>query len=284
VSDASGLPGARRRQPSNLQLRVMSAIVLIVVVLAVTWLGGPSFRILCALIAAAVLYEWLAMTAPSRRHAMLLAVMMALFVVAMLVPASSGAMFLLLAVLLSAGCAHALASRLSCWPALGLAYAGCGALSLMLLRGGDAAGLSAIVFLFAVVWATDILAYFVGKAIGGPKLAPSISPGKTWSGAVGGAVGGTFAGLIVAQFVPTVAGMTTLCVTALALSAVSQAGDLFESSLKRRFSVKDSGRLIPGHGGVMDRVDGLVASAFVFYLVGALVAGPDISAEAFFAG
>src|SRR5690606_13899764 len=124
----------------------------------------------------------------------------------------------------------------------------------------------------AVVWVTDILAYFVGKAVGGPKLAPSISPGKTWSGAIGGAAGGTLAGLIVAQFVPTTAGMAVICVAALALSVVSQAGDLFESSLKRRFSVKDSGRIIPGHGGVMDRVDGLVAAAFALYLAGALVA------------
>lgn len=286
MTSTGGVPGAERRQPSNLQLRVVSAIVLIVVVLALTWLGGVPFRLLAAVIAGAVLYEWLTMTAPlsSRFHNVLLAGLLALFVIAMLTGAEAARLFLLLAVSLIVGCAHAFIYRLSYWPALGIAYAGCGALALASLRGDGGAGLAAAVFLFAVVWVTDILAYFAGKAIGGPKLAPSISPGKTWSGAIGGAAGGTIAGLVAATFLSASAGVAAMLVVALALSIVSQIGDLFESSLKRRFAVKDSGSIIPGHGGVMDRVDGLVAAAFALYLFGAAIAGPDMAANAFFGG
>ncbi|TIW34428.1 MAG: phosphatidate cytidylyltransferase, partial [Mesorhizobium sp.] len=137
------------------------------------------------------------------------------------------------------------------WDAPGLAYASLSGLSLALLRNGDRSGLIAILFLFAVVWATDIAAYFVGRAVGGPKLAPSISPGKTQSGALGGAVGGVVAGVLLAS-ATGVGNLGTLGLVALALSVVAQAGDLFESWVKRRHGQKDSGNLIPGHGGVMD--------------------------------
>ena len=157
---------------------------------------------------------------------------------------------------------------------MGVGYAVLPAIALALLRGDTLSGLLAVVFLFAVVWATDILAYFVGRAIGGPKLAPSISPGKTWSGAVGGAVAGVVAGILAAQ----IAGEPSLVLLgwlALLLSVGSQAGDLFESAFKRRHGAKDSSNLIPGHGGVMDRVDGLVAAALALYLAGWFLSGPD---------
>jgi phosphatidate cytidylyltransferase len=132
-----------------------------------------------------------------------------------------------------------------------------------------------MIFIFAVVWATDILAYFTGRAIGGPKLAPRISPGKTWSGAIGGAVSGVIAG--VAVFLSHFSlDDVRIPLLALALSVASQIGDLFESYMKRRFGVKDSSRLIPGHGGVMDRVDGLVFACFaalLFVLVQVMAAG-----------
>ena len=132
------------------------------------------------------------------------------------------------------------------WDAGGLAYAALSGISLALLRGDDSAGLLAILFLFAVVWATDILAYFVGRAVGGPKLAPSISPGKTRSGALGGAVGGRRRrrAAVGAGGCRRLAAL--LVVVALVLSVVSQAGDLFESWVKRRHGVKDSGGIIPG--------------------------------------
>ncbi len=125
-----------------------------------------------------------------------------------------------------------------------------------------------------MVWSTDIAAYFNGRALGGPKLAPRFSPGKTWSGAIGGAAAAVAGGILVASLVVAPGGWMVPAV-ALLLSVVAQAGDLGESWVKRRFGAKDSGTLLPGHGGVLDRVDGLVAAAALLYVLGAIVAGPD---------
>lgn len=125
-----------------------------------------------------------------------------------------------------------------------------------------------VIFLFVIVWGTDIAAYFIGRAFGGPKLAPKFSPNKTWSGAIGGTLVGVSSGVFVAFFVFNM-GQITIVVPLLALiiSIISQISDLGQSWLKRRFSVKDSGYLLPGHGGFMDRMDGLVGAAFVLYLI-----------------
>ena len=275
----SGLAGA-----SNLQQRVLSGIVLIAVALTLTWAGGIWYRLLAAAISGAVLYEWLSMTAqgekPSNRWLAigLLAVLLILLVSGASISFLS--MALVGAVIVTG--AHAVRFEAGFWPTLGLAYAGLLGVALSALRGDDAAGLYATLFLFAVVWATDILAYFVGRAVGGPRLAPSISPGKTWSGAVGGTVSALIAGLAVASYFGSPLGWAALAVLILVLSMVSQIGDLFESSIKRRFGAKDSSQLIPGHGGVMDRVDGLATASFALFLIGALLAGPDAPAGAFF--
>lgn len=271
---------------SNLQQRVMSAIVLVAVALLLTWAGGVWYRLLCVAIGAAVLYEWLAMMLPreARAHATVLAVVLALVLVLVL---AGTAVIVQLAALLgavAAGAAHAAYERRGFWPVAGIAYAGASAIALAALRGADGAGLAATLLLFAIVWASDILAYFVGRAIGGPKLAPAISPGKTWSGAIGGTVAGVAAGVAVATAFGTWWSFAGVLLLALLLSVFSQIGDLFESRLKRMFSVKDSSQLIPGHGGVMDRVDGLAAAAFALFVVGALIAGPDQPAHAFFGG
>lgn len=269
---------------ANLRQRIVSAVVLAAAVLALTWAGGVWFRLLAVAIAGAVLYEWLAMTGPSRVHRLVLAVLMAVVLVLLALGLPVPVLLLALAVAAVLGAGHAaFEGGGSFWPAAGLAYAGLSGIALASLRAADAAGLVAILFLFAVVWATDILAYFTGRRFGGPKLAPSISPGKTWSGAAGGTVAGVAAGMVVAALADASAGMAAMLALALLLSIVSQAGDLFESSLKRRFSVKDSSKLIPGHGGVMDRVDGLVAAAFALFVAGALAAGADMPAHAFFA-
>ena len=138
-------------------------------------------------------------------------------------------------------------------------------------------GFAALLFLFATVWATDIFAYFTGRGFGGPLLAPRLSPKKTWSGAVGGLAGGVVAGVLVAYASagthPAAAG-----VLALILSIAAQGGDLFESSVKRRFGAKDTSALIPGHGGVMDRVDGFLVAALVAVVIGALRFGAAASA------
>lgn len=275
---------APKRQMSNLQQRIVSAVILAAVVLAVTWLGGLPFRLLAALIGALMFYEWLSMagSGPAPRDRMVAALFLAVTLVALL----SGAPVVAEVAGLAVGVAvvHIL-ERLSGagrWTAPGLAYAGLSAIALAALRDGDHAGLIAILFLFAVVWATDILAYFVGRAVGGPKLAPAISPGKTWSGAVGGAVGGLLAGIGVGV-AASLSAPATLALVALGLSIVSQVGDLFESWVKRRHGVKDSSNLIPGHGGVMDRVDGLVVAAFALFLIGWALGGADNPAQALFA-
>ena len=272
--------------PSNLRQRVVSAIVLVAVALALTWAGGVWYRLLAAAIAAAVLYEWTAMAMAEeagQAHRAVLAALLAGLLIMLLFGFSIASLLLMLVCAAAAGAVHAAREKAGFWPVAGLAYAGLCAVSLSALRGGDAAGLAATLFLFAVVWATDIAAYFTGGTFGGPKLAPSISPGKTWSGAVGGTAAAIVAGLAVAALYGSSLGWGALFLLALALSVVSQVGDLFESSLKRRFGAKDSSQLIPGHGGVMDRVDGLAAAAFALFVIGALVAGADTPAHAFFA-
>ncbi|MCX7899827.1 MAG: phosphatidate cytidylyltransferase, partial [Methylocystis sp.] len=148
------------------------------------------------------------------------------------------------------------------WAAGGVVYAATLAFSVCLLRDSMGYGLLAVAFLFAVVWGSDIFAYFGGRLIGGPKLWPRVSAGKTWSGTLTGLFCGAALGLAVARIGGEAerAGWQTFLV-ALAAVAISQVGDLFESAVKRHFGVKDSSQLIPGHGGVMDRLDGFIFAA-----------------------
>lgn len=269
----------------NLQLRIISAVVLGVVVLAVTWVGGTAFRLLAAVIAAGMFYEWCAMSrhVSNQVNQLVGGVGLAAVLLALVLGFPITAISLALAAALAVTVATGWLSGQGGWTVAGLAYAGLSGISLAMLRGDDQAGLLAMFFLFATVWATDIFAYFVGRAVGGPKLAPSISPGKTRSGAVGGTVLGVAAGVL-AAWAAGLPGLGWLALVALVLSVVSQAGDLFESWVKRRHGAKDSGNVIPGHGGVMDRVDGLVAAAMALYLFGALAGGAAAPAGALFAG
>ncbi|RJG45355.1 phosphatidate cytidylyltransferase [Mesorhizobium sp. DCY119] len=267
---------------SNLQLRVISGIVMAAVVLLLAWLGGLPFRILSAAIAAAVFYEWCAMSRTSTNSAYhaLSAILLAAALIALVAGFPAATVFAVLGCAVVASALTGLIRGQGTWTTAGLAYAGLSGISLAFLRDADRSGLMAILFLFATVWATDIFAYFVGRAIGGPKLAPSISPGKTWSGAIGGTVCGMVAGLAVAFLAG--GNLLTLIPVVFLLSVASQIGDLFESWVKRRHGVKDSSNLIPGHGGVMDRVDGLVAAAFALYVIGALLGGADHPASGLF--
>lgn len=276
--------GAPAGRMSNLQLRILSAVVLAVVVLAVTWLGGVAFRLLAAAIAGAMFYEWCAMShrPGASRNQLVAGGLLAIALIAVVLQYSAASTLILIALSFFATLLGARLSGQGMWAPVGLVYAGLAGLSLALLRGADHAGLVAILFLFAVVWATDIFAYFVGRSLGGPKLAPSISPGKTQSGALGGVIGGVIAGVVLAAF-GGLGNLPLLALVAFLLSVISQIGDLFESWVKRRHGVKDSGNLIPGHGGVMDRADGLVAAAFALYVVGALLGGADNPAQALFA-
>jgi phosphatidate cytidylyltransferase len=168
--------------------------------------------------------------------------------------------------LLGTALAAAVAALLPACPpdraAGGILYVGLPAMALVWLRNDVPGGLEHVLWLMIVVWATDICAYFAGRSIGGPKLAPRISPGKTWAGLLGGMAGaGLFGGLLALTFG---AGFWLAASVGMGVAVVSQLGDLFESALKRRAGVKDSGHLIPGHGGLLDRIDGLVFAAPLF--------------------
>ncbi len=154
------------------------------------------------------------------------------------------------------------------WLLAGAVYAGAFLAAMILLRDGPL-GLAAIFWLFGSVWATDSAAYFGGRAIGGPKLWPKVSPGKTWSGAVMGVIAGIVAGLVViAAFGIPLHPMHA--VLGFVVVVAAQLGDLLESAIKRRFKVKDTSHLIPGHGGVMDRCDSLAAAAVLALVLGAV--------------
>jgi phosphatidate cytidylyltransferase len=241
---------------------------MIAVVLAATWVGGFAFRLVAAVIGLLVYYEWSKMTRLAeksmRGHAFGW-FSMALIALNLLFGAEDLTVPLFGGIVVTA-LLPSLFGRWSWWQVGGIFYAGLSAISLSAIRGEDSLGFVAMLFVFVIVWATDILAYFVGRAIGGPKLAPRISPGKTWSGAIGGTIAGVVGGMSVALLHFQDAGIWVPAV-ALALSIASQIGDLFESFIKRRFGVKDSSNLIPGHGGVMDRVDGLVFACFAAFFL-----------------
>ena len=149
------------------------------------------------------------------------------------------------------------------WKFPGLLYAGTVLAAPVVLRMDSEMGLAALLWLFAVVWVSDVMAYVCGRLIGGPKLWPRVSPNKTWAGFLGGTAFSVAAATGVAAFFGAPA-LIPVAIVSLIAAVVSQGGDLFESSLKRRFGVKDSGRLIPGHGGLLDRVDGLLFAAPAF--------------------
>ena len=148
----------------------------------------------------------------------------------------------------------------------------------MVLRNDPTLGFAAILFVFAVVWLSDIVAYFAGRAIGGPKLMPRVSPKKTWSGAIGGTAGGVIGGVLVARYFG-IANLGSAAAVAFVLSLISQAGDLLESAIKRRFNTKDASQLIPGHGGLMDRLDGFVTAALAAVLIGIAHGGVNAPAR-----
>ncbi|SCX99924.1 phosphatidate cytidylyltransferase [Rhizobium sp. NFACC06-2] len=252
----------------ELRLRIVSAIVMAAVILAATWYGGILFRIVAGLLAILIYYEWSTITRMSETNPTGNA--WGWFAVAVIAGntifgESSLDLPLLSGFTLTAALFPILRGR-NWWLVGGIFYAGLSGISLAAIRGDELTGFVSILFIFAVVWSTDILAYFVGRAIGGPKLAPSISPGKTWSGAIGGAVAAVIGGGAVSM---AYHGRISALVLGLALilSVFSQIGDLFESFVKRRFQVKDSSHLIPGHGGFMDRVDGLVFACFTVFLI-----------------
>ena len=278
--------GPRGRFGSDLKPRVAAAVAMGSLALATAWIGGFIFAVFWWLASIVVLWEWQRLVGGSRL-AERVGVGGLMVALAALFALYSSILGVIAALVLSAAAVGWLAGQgAGVWAAAGALYAGALVSSVVLLRVSPSFGLASILWLFAVVWGTDVAAYFAGRLIGGPRLWPSVSPGKTWSGAVVGALAGAVLGLMLAAWTNWLAAWTNrlaaLFWLALATAIVSELGDLFESALKRRFGVKDSSGLIPGHGGLMDRLDAFVAaSAFAAVTAAVNSRGPFIAGGLF---
>jgi phosphatidate cytidylyltransferase len=260
----------------DLGKRIASGVVMALLAVGAVVLGGWPFALFWAAAAVGIFWEWSTIVAGGAIAAR--AVGIAALIAATL--AAGAGQIYAASLVLAAGVAvvAACAPGRRGWAAAGVVYAGIALLAPMVLRPDREFGLLAMLFLFAVVWSTDILGYFIGRAVGGPRLAPPISPKKTWSGAGGGTLGALGAGLAVVYIAGDIALLPATCV-AFVLSIASQAGDLFESAVKRRFGVKDASHVIPGHGGLMDRLDGFIAAGGVAALIGIMRGGLDAAAR-----
>jgi phosphatidate cytidylyltransferase len=264
----------------DLKKRAISAAVLGPGALLCIWLGALPWTALMAVAIAGLVWEWVHLCGLRNRALPGAAVPLAVFVAcAFAVFDRTGVALLLLllgflATLVGAGWMRRRDGRPAPvgWLAFGVLYVGIAGISLIALRHDNEAGRDNVLFLIAVVWASDIGAYMVGRMLGGPKLAPSISPGKTWSGAIGGLGCTMVIGALVAGWTtPYPDDMVKAAAIAALLGVATQLGDLFESYFKRRFGVKDSSALIPGHGGLLDRLDGLIAAAPVAALLASMI-------------
>lgn len=252
----------------DLLRRVASALALIPVAIAVAWLGGWPFALFWLIAAIAVLFEWNRLVHADAPPVLFAGEIAALVAAVVLIRYFLNPGFGLIALGIGTGFALAFSpAGVSRWAIGGLLYAAAVVAGPVILRDDAAHGFVAILWLFAVVWGTDVGAYFAGRAIGGPKLWPRLSPKKTWAGFVGGTLIGALLGCAIVGIAGLPVGPGLVVVT-LAIAALSQAGDLFESAIKRRFEAKDAGGLIPGHGGVMDRLDGFLVAALAAALIG----------------
>jgi phosphatidate cytidylyltransferase len=258
----------------DLKTRVLSALAFGPPILAAAWFGGLAFDAVIVLVAILGTREWVRLAEPDDRRGWPLAQAIAAVLIVVAVDFHFGAAAGFVTAALATPCLW-LASRLrGCahpWLlAATVPYIGIACLSLMWVRndtGED--GRALFFFLLLVIWATDIGGYAAGRSIGGPKLAPRFSPKKTWAGLVGGMIAAAGVGYAVAS-VDSAALPGVAALAGAVLAVVGQMGDLFESYMKRRSDVKDSGSLIPGHGGLLDRIDGLIAAAPVFAVIHAV--------------
>ena len=278
----SGARGAgRRRLDPAMRKRLASGFFLGTIAIGEVLLGGWFFALFILVVIVLMAVEWRRLAGRLSRGAgdFLLATAVAVPVAAVMAAANgaaaAGLALLLAGAVLGAGIAALLAEAPIDRVAGGILYLGLPTLSLVWLRGAESTGFGAVLWLLLVVWATDICAFFAGRAIGGAKLAPALSPGKTWAGLAGGMLGATVVGVLAT---PLLGGPSTLVLAvAPVLAVVAQIGDLFESWLKRRAGLKDTGDLIPGHGGFLDRVDGLLFAAPVFAGLALLVGRSSLS-------
>ena len=254
---------------SDLTQRLVSALVLAAIVLTITWSGSLPFALLVAFGAAILCWEWAKMVRGTDFDELLV-----IHIIAVL--ASCGLVVMghysvaLLVLLIGPAAKFVFAGKRDAKnlgiSLLGVPYIGLPVIAMIWLRGDPNYGFYAIIYLFITVWTVDIFAYISGRSFGGPKFAPRISPKKTWSGFIGGVSAGAIAGALFGAYI----GNTSLLVigfVSLVIGVVSQIGDLFESAFKRHFNIKDASNLIPGHGGLFDRVDGLMFGALAAALI-----------------
>jgi phosphatidate cytidylyltransferase len=253
--------------------RLASGVVMIALALTTLRAGGFVFVAFWLVAAIAVHWEWQRMTGGPHESVRMIGGGAVIALVAGL--AALGSRDAALVVLAGGSLAMLLfiSGPTRFWNAGGIVYAGALALAVVVLRMSIFNGVEAILWLFAIVWGTDIMAYFGGRLIGGPKLWPRVSPSKTWAGFLVGVTSGSLLGVLALWAMSAPLYLAPVVLLGLATGAMAQGGDLFESSLKRRYGRKDSSRLIPGHGGAMDRLDGFIAAAIFAALIGALRAG-----------
>jgi phosphatidate cytidylyltransferase len=264
ASEAAAAPQATRKS-SELPQRIAAGAAMIALALGAVWAGVTWFMLFWLVAAALVNWEWQGLIGGERRNLRVGLGNITLAIAAVLA-ASSEAPRAIVVALVGAELVAFFGGRRSQWPAGGVLYAGAMLIAVCVLRSSEEFGARAILWLFALVWGVDIMAYFGGRLIGGPKLWPRVSPGKTWSGFFVGVICGAAAGTLLA---PNGGARIQLFAFGLVGGALAQGGDLFESAIKRRFGVKDSSHLIPGHGGLMDRLDGFIAAAVFAAAVGA---------------
>lgn len=276
IQSQGGEEAPQTRQRPEMMLRIYSALILIAVALALTYASLETFAVLITLFIGVMAWEWGRLVRKGGFD-LAFAVQFTATAIASVATMRSAPDWALLSVALGALAAFAVGTsakgnRHGWWSAAGVLYAGLPAIALIWIRSDNQYGLWAILYIFAIVWTTDSAAYVAGRSLGGPKLAPRISPKKTWSGLIGGMTAAIIASGIFALAIDSAAALTLMVMAGL-LALVAQLGDLGESALKRYFDIKDSSGLIPGHGGVLDRIDGLIFVAVAAALI-AWIADP----------
>ena len=272
MSEEKAAPAAAPGQGSNLLTRIAAALVLAPVAIVCAYVGGWLWIALVTTATIGLFVEWLMITGAAKELRVTVSGAAALLLTGISL-AIAGIETAVIILALGLVAVALLSPGRRGWTAAGFLYAALAQMASVLVRLDHVEGLSALILVLLVVWVTDIGGYFAGRGIGGPKLWPRVSPNKTWAGAIGGFA----ASLIVAAgFAALGFGKAwPMLLIGAALSIASQLGDLFESAVKRHFGVKDSSHIIPGHGGLMDRLDGFVAAIVLAAFFGLLRGGLD---------
>ena len=268
----SGVAPDAAKASSNLFIRVVAALILAPLTIMVVFAGGWLWILLVTALAVGLFYEWHAIVNAKREPRVFAVGVIGLELIGLALWFGWNGVAFVTAIIAPTLIAFLSAERRG-WNVGGFVYAAAALIASVLVRFDPAIGFYALVYPLLIVWVTDIGGYFAGRTFGGPKLAPRISPKKTWAGALGG-----LALSIVIALAATWLGwgrLVPMLVIGILLSIVSQFGDLFESWVKRQFDVKDSSQIIPGHGGLLDRLDGFVAAIVFAAIFGFLRAGLD---------